>query len=60
MGRDRGIFKDHDLQDAYIYRYGADLYLVNDSDTEPDLSFKPGTLWPFIAFPPAIAAEIVP
>jgi hypothetical protein len=38
-----------DLHDAYIYRYGPDLYLEKASDTDPDFSFEPGTLWPFKA-----------
>jgi alpha-beta hydrolase superfamily lysophospholipase len=38
-----------DIHDAYIYRYGPALYLEKDSDTDPDLSFEPGTLWPFKA-----------
>ena len=36
-----------DLHDAYIYRYGASLYLERDSEESPDLSFEPGTRWPF-------------
>jgi len=41
--------RSSDLHDAYIYRYGPDLYLDKDSDTDPDFSFEPGTLWPFKA-----------
>jgi hypothetical protein len=37
------------LQDANIYRYGDALYLVQASEKDPDLSFDPGTLWPFRA-----------
>lgn len=36
-----------DLHDAYIYRYGSSLYLERDSEKSPDLSFEPGTRWPF-------------
>jgi hypothetical protein len=37
------------LHDAHIYRYGVSLYLVQASAIDPDLSFDPGTLWPFKA-----------
>jgi len=37
------------LHDAHIYRYGSSLYLVQVSAIDPDLSFDPGTLWPFKA-----------
>jgi hypothetical protein len=36
-----------DLHDAYIYRFGPSLYLERDSEKSPDLSFDPGTRWPF-------------
>jgi alpha-beta hydrolase superfamily lysophospholipase len=35
------------LHDANIYRYGNTLYLVQASEVNPDLSFDPGTRWPF-------------
>jgi dienelactone hydrolase len=37
------------LHDANIYRYGDALYLVKTSEVNPDLSFDPGTRWPFKA-----------
>jgi alpha-beta hydrolase superfamily lysophospholipase len=37
------------LHDANIYRFGDALYLVQASAVDPDLSFDPGTLWPFKA-----------
>jgi uncharacterized protein len=41
------------LHDAYVYRYGPDLFLVRDSETHPDLGFQNGTLWPFKAGSPS-------
>jgi fermentation-respiration switch protein FrsA (DUF1100 family) len=35
------------LNHVKIYRYGNSLYLVKASEINPDLSFDPGTLWPF-------------
>jgi hypothetical protein len=40
------------LQNAYVYRYGSDLFLVRDSDVHPDLGFQNGSLWPFKAGSP--------
>jgi hypothetical protein len=37
------------LQETIMYRSGANLYLVQASDADPDLSFDPGTIWPFKA-----------
>jgi uncharacterized protein len=42
-----------DLHDAYVFRYGPDLFLVRDSDAHPDLGFRNGSLWPFKAGPPS-------
>lgn len=41
----------HDVQDAYVYRYGSTLYLVKSTEENPDLSFDSGSLWPFKAMP---------
>jgi alpha-beta hydrolase superfamily lysophospholipase len=37
------------LNAVKIYRYGDALYLVRAAEVDPDLSFDPGTLWPFKA-----------
>ena len=37
------------LHNAYVFRYGPDLFLVRDSDAHPDLGFQNGSLWPFKA-----------
>jgi alpha-beta hydrolase superfamily lysophospholipase len=37
------------LNAVKIYRYGDAFYLVRAAEVDPDLSFDPGTLWPFKA-----------
>jgi hypothetical protein len=44
-----GISEKVGLNGVKIYRYGEALYLVKPSEVDPDLSFDPGTLWPFKA-----------
>jgi fermentation-respiration switch protein FrsA (DUF1100 family) len=44
-----GMVETVGLHDANIYRYGNTLYLVQATEIDPDLSFDPGTLWPFKA-----------
>lgn len=44
-----GSVEARGLHDANIYRYGSDLYLVQASETDPDLSFDSGNPWPFKA-----------
>lgn len=47
-GNDPGSRRMTDLHNAYVYQYGPDYYLVQDSDERPDLYVKDkSSMWPF-------------
>jgi hypothetical protein len=48
-----GWLLQKNLHDAYVFRYGPDLFLVRDSDAHPALGFQNGSLWPFKAGSPS-------
>lgn len=46
-----------DIHDLYLFRYGSNLYLVQESNVRPDLAVPGGTHWPLKYMPSTDASH---
>jgi hypothetical protein len=38
--------KDINVRDLYVYRYGSSVYVIRDSDEQPDFAKRQHSIWP--------------